>query len=356
MARDAEKKYTIGFNELKKKFSSGNIPNNILLFTPEKILFEELISTLGNNFIGKNFNQKTHLKLFYSDDKNIEDVINECSNFGFFSDKKIVIYKIVKRSGVKGITSDDRNAIFNYLDWTQKIIERQEPVDAILVLLVQDKEYSFSNFEQFEDKNIEIYVTGLTSEIEIFQWVKQKFSDFKISDETINHFLQFLNPSVDEINTEIEKLKTYCALAKEITFDSVNLCVGASKDFDENDFIDAVFSRDTNKALKIYDNMSLKEDVEIYFLVLLSSAFIGITKLFDPKIGTLNEFQLKRELKVWNNAKNRIEIYKKYCSSTNELKIIKAFDYIYRADKAFKTSSQDKKAVFTTLIRNLTEL
>jgi hypothetical protein len=102
--------------------------------------------------------------------------------------------------------------------------------------------------------------------------------------------------------------------------------------------------------------MSLKEDVEIYFLVLLNSALIGITKLFDPKINELNNFTLSRELRIWKYDEKRINIYKNYIRSTNELNIIKAFDYIYKADKAFKTSSQDKRAVFTTLIRNITEL
>ena len=348
MAKNTDNKYNIRFNELKKKFSGNKIPGNILLFVPEKILFEELISTLGQSFIGKEFNGKSHLKTFYSDDKNIEDVINECSNPGFFFEKKIVVYKIIKRTGVKGIAKDDKTALLNYLS-------KNNP-DTLLIILIQEKEFTFSNFTEFENTDIEIFITGLISETDICEWVKHDFEGYKISDETIYHFLRFLNPSVDEIKTEIDKLKTYCALDKEITFDSVNLCVGATKDFNEDDFIEAVFLRDTNKALKIYDSMSLKEDVEIYFLVLLNSAFIGITKLFDPKMKELNDFQQNRELRIWKNSEKRRNIYKKYGNSTNELKIIKAFDYIYRADKAFKTSSQDKRAVFTTLIRNLTEL
>ena len=348
MAKNTDNKYNINFDTLKKKLSGKNIPSNLLLFIPEKILFEEILGIAGKSFIGKEYAGKTHLKLFYSDDKNIEDVINECSNLGFFSEKKIVVYKILKRTGVKGLSKDDKSAILNYL-------VRFNP-DTLLILFVQDKEFTFSNFEEFENKNIEIFITGLTAENEIFNWVKQNFEGYEITDDTIYHFLQFLNPSLDEIITEVEKLKTYCSADHKISFDSVNLCVGASKDFNENDFIEAVFTRDVNKALKIYDNMSLKEDVEIYFLVLLNSALIGITKLYDPKINELNNFMLSRELRIWRYDEKRVKIYKNFIRSTNELNIIKAFDYIYKADKAFKTSSQDKRAVFTTLIRNITEL
>ena len=348
MAKNTDTKYNINFETLKKKLSGKQIPSNILLFVPEKILFEEILDIAGKSFIGKEYSAKTHLKLYYSDDKNIEDVINDCSNQGFFSERKIVVYKILKRTGVKGLSKDDKSAILNYL--------KEFKPDTMLILFVQDKEFTFSNFEEFETANIEIFITGLASDNDIFNWVKQKFDGYEISDDTIYHFLQFLNPSVDEIMTEIEKLKTYNSGNNKISSDSVNLCVGASKDFNENDFIEAVFTRDVSKALKIYDNMSLKEDVEIYFLVLLNSALIGITKLFDPKINELNNFTLSRELRIWKYDEKRINIYKNYIRSTNELNIIKAFDYIYKADKAFKTSSQDKRAVFTTLIRNITEL
>jgi DNA polymerase III delta subunit len=348
MAKNPENKYLITYSELKKIFDGKNIPNNLLLFISEKILFKELLNTLGQSFIGKEFNEKIHSKLFYSDDKNIEDVINECSNLGFFSEKKIVIFKIIKRTGVKGIAKEDKSALLQYL-------QKFNP-DTLLILLVQDKEFTFSNFEEFGGNNIEIFYTGLNSEKEIFDWVKIKFEGFKISDETIYHFLKFLNPSIDEILSEIEKLKTFCSVDNIITNDIVNLCIGISKDFKEDEFIEAVFSRDMDKALNIYDSMSLKEDVEIYFLVLLNSAFIGITKLFDPKINEIYGYNLKRELRIWNNDEKRLSIYKKYGSVTNELKIIKAFDYIYKADKAFKTSASDKRAVFTTLIKNLTDL
>ena len=80
MAKNTDTKYNINFETLKKKLSGKQIPSNILLFVPEKILFEEILDIAGKSFIGKEYSAKTHLKLYYSDDKNIEDVINDCSN------------------------------------------------------------------------------------------------------------------------------------------------------------------------------------------------------------------------------------------------------------------------------------
>ncbi|MCX6164643.1 MAG: hypothetical protein NTU73_07245 [Ignavibacteriae bacterium] len=109
--------------------------------------------------------------------------------------------------------------------------------------------------------------------------------------------------------------------------------------------------------MKIYDMLSLKEEIEIRLVSYLVSAFIAIYKMFDPKIKEYQGYNLNRELKLWGkNADKMKGIYEDYKSATNELKIMKAFDYIYRADKAFKTSSPDKRAIFTTLVSNLASL
>ena len=350
MAKDNKgNKYKISYKDLRTKLSKEKIGNNIFIFTPEKILLNEIISLIGEKFIGKTFNEKEHVRKFYSDDKNVEEFITTCSNLGFFSEKKIVLYKIFKRPGVRGFSKDEKPAILNYLG--------ENNPDTFLIFLVQDREYNFSNFEDLEPKGVKFFAISEATEAETLEWVKEKFDDYKIDDETIIYLMKFLNFSFDEIFTEIEKLKSYCFNSKIITKESVNLCIGLSKDFSENDFIEAVLSRNANKALQIYDKLTLKEDIDIRLLAFLTSAFIAIAKLFDPEVNILVGYNLKRELRIWGDrGDNLVEIYKKYKSATNELKIMKAFDYIYKADKAFKTSAVDKKSVFSVLINNLTKI
>jgi DNA polymerase III subunit delta len=229
--------------------------------------------------------------------------------------------------------------------------------DTILILHILDTEYTLSNFDEFKSENITYYIKEETTPEEIIEWAKEKMEDYEISEDAIMHLLKYVNPSFDEVYTELEKLKAYSLLTKKITIEDINLCVGLNKDFNELDFIAAVFSRDINKALKIYDLLSLKEEIEIRLVSYLVSAFIAIYKMFDPKIKELFGYNLNRELKLWGkNADKTKEIYENYKNATNELKIMKAFDYIYKADKAFKTSSPDKRAIFTTLISNLSSL
>ena len=343
-----EDQYTRNYKELINHFNKGKFSNNLLLFIKDKSVFNEVVDIAGKKFIGKDFNTNHNTKLFYSDEHSIEDVINECSNLSFFSEKRIVIYRIIKKTGVRGISKDNKEAFLNYI--------KNPNSDTLLILHIPDDEFTFSNFEEFKPPNFEIHILSEISEGDILDWVREKFKGYEVEDDVILHLLQFLNPTFDEIISEIEKLRMYCYNTKKITKESVNLCVGVSKDFDETDFIEAVMTRNGTKAIEIYDNITMRDDVEIYLLVLLNSAFISICKLFDNKILNYQGFNLFKELKIWRNQDRMLAVYKNFKNEANELKIVKAFDYIYTADKALKTSVPDKRAIFTTLIKNLTAL
>lgn len=341
--------YKISYKNLLEKAQSGKISNNIFLFLSEKILLEEFLAMLGKKFIGNKFDVKKDIRKFFSNDKKIEDVINECSNMGFFSEKKIVLFRVEKRPGIKGLSKDDKEALINYF--------RSPNPDSVLILHVLDSEYTLSNFDDFKNENITFYIKIDTTPEEIILWIKDKMEGYEISEDVIIHLLKYVNPSYDEIYTELEKLKTYSTISKKISMEDVNLCVGLTRDFNELDFIDAVFSRNINKALKIYDLLSLKEEIEIRLVSYLVSAFIAIYKMFDSQLSRMGDWDKKKELKLWGKDADKMKgIYEEYKNATNELKIMKAFDYIYRADKAFKTSSPDKRAIFTALVSNLASL
>ena len=335
------------YREFYEGLKRNDIPNNMLLFLKDKILLDDIIKLISEKFIG-DINTKDNIKHYFSDGKNIEDVINECSNISFFTERKIIVYKIVKKPGLRGIPKEDKTALLNYL--------KNSNPDIVLLMVVTDKDYNLNNFKEFVDSGVPTFIFADDSEKDMISWIKEKFESYQIDEQTILYLLQFLNISYDEIITEVEKIKTYCAFSKEVTKDVINLCVGISKDFSENDFIEAVFSRDKNRALKIYENLTLKEDVEIYLLVLLNSAYIAMSKLLDPDTKRLKDWDLRRELKLWINPDKMLSIYKNYSREINELKLMSAFDYIYTAEKAFKSTNTDKKTVFTSLINKLSVL
>ena len=341
-------KYKISYQKFTEQIEKNSIPNNLLLFLSEKILLEDIIKLLSNRFIGSSEDMMNNIKHYFSDNKDIENVISECSNVNFFTEKKIIIYKIVKKPGVKGVQKDDKNALLNY-------IKNHNP-DTVLLVVVVNKDYNLNNFKEFIESGIKTFIIDTEDDRDLIIWIKEKFAGYKIEDQTIQYLLKFLNLSYDEIISEVDKLKTYCVESKEITPDDVNLCVGFSRDFSENDFLEAIFSRDKNRAHDIYKKLTLKKDIEVYLLVLLNSAYIGLSKLSDPDVKKLKDWDIKRELRLWNNPDKMLSLYKNYSREINELKIMLAFDYIYKAEKALKSTNTDVKTVFTSLINKLAGL
>ncbi|MEP7146234.1 MAG: DNA polymerase III subunit delta [bacterium] len=346
----------VPYNELIKLFKEHRIPNNLIISSGEKVLTDNLVKIICHNFAGKHFTAANNLFSFNAEDKNIEAVINECSNTGLFSDKKIIVLRNVHR-----LLKNAKLALLSYL-------KKSNP-DTCLVMFTDDEKFEFEKIFLFNsksdvddpkenkyifEKNVKAYQIIAFSNAEMISWIREKCDDFKISDDTIRDFLQFTNYGFDELLSEIEKLKTYCYMTKEITKEAVNLCKGIDVEFSEMDFIKAVIERKHDKALKIYSKISLRKDVEVFLVFLLTSTFININKLFDPGVSKLQGWQLRKELKLWNKDQEEfLPNYKSYRDSISQDKVTKAFEYIYNSDKILKTSGADKNTTMVTLINNI---
>lgn len=352
----ASVKYQISFKSLKEKLSKGNIPGNILISAGGKIIFDEILDLICKKFSGKELSEKDSVISFNAEDKQIENVINECSNTGLFADKKIVVLKNIKK-----LIKTDKLSLLDYL-------KRPNPDTCLIMessgeelnpakLFLYDKKDSDENTGEIKEtieKNVSVFEVISMSETELADWLKEKFGEYKIDDDTLKHFLQFSNYSPDELLSEAEKLKTYCYGTKEITKDAVNLCNGMAKDFDENDFIKALIEKDSEKAYRIYDSISLKKDVEVFLIFLINSSFLAIYKMFDPAVNGMNEWDLKRSLKLWFPEQDKlIPLYKKFRSTTQREKITEIINQIYKTDKMLKTSAANKRNIMSDLIYSI---
>ena len=349
MASTKENKLKISYLSLLKKIKQEKNLTNMMVFTSEKIVLENVLELLCDLFLGKDADLNASLYKYYSDEVPIESLLSEAGNLGFFSEKKVMLFKIIKRAGVRGISKDDRESLINYL--------KQPNPDTLLLINITDKEYNFTNFEDFLSlKNFPMYIISSPTEDDLKLWIKEYMKDYKMDDNAIAHLLKFVNLSYDEISQELEKLKAYCLTDRLITIQTVNMCIGITKDFSEADFMESILKREPARALNIYDNITLRDDIEILLLGIINFHFINLFKMLDPAVQKMTYWEQIKELKIFYAGEKFIELYKNYIRGINDIKIKNAFDYIYEVDKSLKTTGIDKKTLFSNLIYQLTNL
>lgn len=352
MAKYKSNKYSISYSEFKNKVLEKTSTQkkseiqNYLLFLFENCLLEEVVEKLGKGFVGTEFNPQQHLKKYYSDEKEINDFLSEAGNLDFFAEKSICVYIFAKTQNFRGIKKEDRESI-------KKYFSSPNP-DKMIIFLVNNSDINFSYFEEIINPNLDVYYILPPTESELKEWMRQQLNGYKVEEGAIEKILEYINLSYDEAKEEIEKLKTYAYKTKTINIDSVNLCVGFSKEFDEKDFIKSILKRDIVKALSIYKNLSLKPNFDLYVIGMLNRIFVNISKIMDKNFQKSTSKQ--RELQIYSDYDEMIKLYHSYMSNLNELKIKSAFDYIYKCDKMLKTSSGEKYSLMTSLIHKIATL
>ena len=342
------KSSNISLSLLKKKFSSKNLPACFIINTTERSLLDELIGIAGKNFIGDKYNPAEHTKIFFTDDKNTEAVLSECSNVSFFVEKKIVHLKVVRKAGYRGFTKQENESLANY-------IKTNNP-DSLLIISDNSDEFKSAQYSDLENAGAEVYSINSLSSEDFFEWVKDSFSDYEINEEDIKYFCAFLNSSVDQAKEEVEKLRTYCLDSKKISRGDINICIGVSHDFSEFDFVKAVLTNDSGKAFGIFKSISVKKDFAVYATYLLSTAFIAVAKIKAASISSMNPFEMKVALKIWNDSEKYISLYKNAAIEMNELKLKNAFDYIYEVELKLKSGDPDKELLISKLINDLVKI
>ncbi len=352
MASAKENKLKISYPALLKKITQEKNFSNIMLFTSEKIVLENVLSLVCDEFLGKSYDPKTSLSRYYSDEVPVDTLLSEAGNLGFFAEKKVMLYKIVKRAGVRGISKNDRELLLKYL--------AQPNPDTLLLVNITDKDYNFVNFDDFlSNKNIQLYIIPDPAEADLVQWVKDYMTGYKIDDDAIGHLLKFVNSSYDEISQEMEKLKTFTYTEKVITPATINLCIGLSKDFSESDFIESLLKRNPARAISIYENLTQRGDAvgtHLLLLGMINYHLVNIFKMLDPSVLKMNYWEQIKELKIFYEGEKFISLYKDYLKGMNDIKIKNAFDYIYKIDKSMKSTDIDPKSLFSGLIYYLTKL
>jgi len=175
----------------------------------------------------------------------IENVIEDLNTYGFLVPRKVIVCTNPSfLMATKGRGSLDQNidAFINYLTHPSE--------DNILVLIGDNFDERKSVVKALKDNSI-IY----DEEINIFKMIKKKLEDYVMEDTVINYFIDYCSNDNEKILNELEKLKSYKADDKKITYDDIDKVV--IKSFSDNIFslIEAIMARNKKKSLRLYNEL-----------------------------------------------------------------------------------------------------
>ena len=192
----------------------------------------------------------------------IETIIEDCNTLSLFDEKKLIICEnatMFTRGNSKG--SKEIEDYLNNPNSNTTIIFtlRNENIDGVKKITKLIKKIGI--------------IKEFNKEIDIHNFVKINFQNYKISQNTINLLIDRVGKNPLILENEIEKVKIYKDKDKNITDNDIIMLTNKTIDTDIFKLIDCIIKNDKDKALEIYYEMIKTNEEPIKIIIMLANQF-----------------------------------------------------------------------------------
>lgn len=291
----------------------------------------EAIEDAVNPLITSDFDKD----ICYSEDRNLQDVINAARAFPFGSKKKLIIFKEVEK--VK-----DKKLLEAYIP--------SPPEFTVLVLIHNGiiTNLTSSPFNLLLENNFLFEAKELKGE-NLIEWVAElvKTKGRQISNENAMLLTDISGENRLIIESQLEKIMAFLGDKKEITFNSIKDVSASFKEYTIFDLQNAVFQKDKAAALKIVFNLLEKGAEATLIISMLTKYFIGLSQVRE-----LNEKKIPdaEAAKIVGTHPFYLKNFQRAVVLFTNNDLIKAMDALLKADVSIKTTSTDPKTVISILM------
>jgi len=277
-------------------------------------------------------------EISYSEDRDLQDVLNAAYAFPFGSQKKLIIYKEAEKS-------KDKKLLEGYIS---------SPAEFTVLVLVHNGKITnltsspfnllLENDFIFEAKELRgNYLVDWT-----INWINSKGKN--ISNDNAIFLTEICGENRLIIESQVEKILAYLGDKTEITLDIIQKVASDSEQYNIFDLQEAVFKKDIAKALKIAFNMIDKGESAVLIISMLTKAFIALSQVKELKDKNTPDAEIAKIAGVpYFTVKN----YKIASTLFSASDLEKAAEALLKADVTIKTTSIDQKSVIALLIAEL---
>jgi len=305
--------------------------DNYFINSASEILREKLFGSKDN---------RENFFIRYSDDTTVQELKDLSNNYSslFASNKLIVLKKCEKYSR-------KLDELFDFLN---------NPDPETYLLLCFDKEYVL---EKKPVKGIEFYDFTELPVLALKDWIKNQFKSYgkEIHDDAIDFMIDTFPQSFDVLNSEIDKITSYepesvQAIDKEILLKFT----GYEADYTPNELMRSIIRNDSEKAVRILDNLLHKAGLNgIYLVSIISNYYLDLLSFKSGKFNGNDSYSLFGKHKIWGD---RINFTKEYGNILKINDLTKALELLLDADKKLKTSMLNADILLTSVIEELSSL
>ena len=272
----------------------------------------------------------------------ITNIIDDCQTISLFSEKKaILVYN-------SNIFTTKKNTIEQDTSVLEEYLKNINP-DTILIFITYEEKLDERKKIVKSLKEIGT-IKNFNSNTNINNLVKEMFGNYKINNSTINLLIERVGKNLAIISQEIDKIITYKDNDYNITDDDIINLTNKSFDIDIFALIEAIISKDKEKALNIYYEMLKYNEEPIKIIVMLANQFRIIYQAKEMYKKGYTESDIASNLGIHpyriKLALNKAREY----SSNNLLKYLKKLSDL---DIGIKTGNINKEIGLELFIINL---
>ena len=295
-----------------------------LIYGEEEFLIENEVT----NIISKSGVDELNISKYDLLSDSLKDIIDDACTVSLFSDKKIVVI-----NNFDNISKLDGNIVSEF----DKFIHNICDVILILVCTKLDERKKLTK----ELKKL-CTVKEFNKNKNISNTVRSMFLDYKIDYSTVDLLIKIVGNDLMILNQEAIKLMTYKTDKVINKEDVLALCSSNSND-DIFDLINAVVSKDKDRALSIYSNLIRSNEEPIKIIITLANQFRLIYQCKELYKKGNSEDSISKILDVHPyRIKLALEKGKNYSSSV----ILKYLDDLAEIDNNIKSGVVDKGLAF----------
>ncbi|HWT27120.1 MAG TPA: DNA polymerase III subunit delta [Mobilitalea sp.] len=238
---------------IKEHIKTGNFKPFYLLYGSEDYLKKLYRDKLKNAILGDSDNM--NYSYYEGKDVDSKKVAQDSQTLPFFSDKRLIL---IENSGLFKSQSDLSDILADMPDSTI-VIFVEDDIDKRnkLYKMVKDKG-TISEMNGLDEQNLKLFVVSLFEQ-----------EGKKVTESTVTYLLDKIGSDMENIRNEVSKLNSYTLGKDVIALEDIDAVITTQTTGKIFQMIDAIGSKQQNKALSLYyDLLSLREKpMSILFLI-----------------------------------------------------------------------------------------